>query len=182
MRAKLLLVFVAILCATSVARAEEGIWLLIDTAVNRIDVYRNDKAIERISNVSIGSGGSSKLRLQGDPVTPLGEFRIDRINYDSRFHIFLGLDYPSMSHADRALAAGMIDQTTYSAFLDALSRTGHPPQNTPLGGDIGIHGIGDGDPAVHARFNWTNGCIAVTNEQIERLARLVRVGTRVFIR
>jgi L,D-peptidoglycan transpeptidase YkuD (ErfK/YbiS/YcfS/YnhG family) len=51
-----------------------------------------------------------------------------------------------------------------------------------LGGAIGIHGIGGGSPDVHRRFHWTEGCVAVSNEQIERLAELVGIGTRVVIR
>jgi L,D-peptidoglycan transpeptidase YkuD (ErfK/YbiS/YcfS/YnhG family) len=63
-----------------------------------------------------------------------------------------------------------------------LHHYGQPPQNTILGGAIGIHGIGNGDPEIHKRFHWTEGCVAVTNEQIERLAELVDIGTRVVIR
>jgi hypothetical protein len=57
-----------------------------------------------------------------------------------------------------------------------------PPQNTALGGRIGLHGLGRGDPKVHQQFNWTNGCIALTNEQIDQLLTWVGKGTRVSIR
>jgi hypothetical protein len=64
----------------------------------------------------------------------------------------------------------------------ALRTNSVPPQNTPLGGFIGIHGIGIGDPKIHALFNWTEGCIALTNEQVDELAQWVHVGTPVTIR
>jgi lipoprotein-anchoring transpeptidase ErfK/SrfK len=50
-----------------------------------------------------------------------------------------------------------------------------------LGGHIGIHGVGRGDLRIHQQFDWTQGCIALTNEQIEQLQNLVRVGDRVVI-
>ena len=57
-----------------------------------------------------------------------------------------------------------------------------PPHDTPLGGMIGIHGIGRGSLKVHRDFNWTEGCVALDNQQIHALARYVRVGMRVIIR
>ena len=57
-----------------------------------------------------------------------------------------------------------------------------PPQDTALGGYIGIHGVGAGDPAVHEDFNWTEGCVALTDAQIDALLRHITVGTAVEIR
>ena len=57
-----------------------------------------------------------------------------------------------------------------------------PPQVTPLGGYLGIHGVGEGDPGIHADFNWTHGCIALTNQQIDDLAGWIRIGMRVVVR
>lgn len=162
------------------ARAE--VWVLIDTAGHRLAVYRDHSPLLSIRNIAIGSGGAALTRTEGDATTPLGEFRVSRINRDSRFHVFLGLDYPTLGHAKRAHAAGLIDSETYDSFEQLLAINGVPPQNTPLGGNIGIHGIGQGDPDIHRQYDWTRGCIAVTNKQIEQLAGLIRVGTRVLIR
>ncbi len=57
-----------------------------------------------------------------------------------------------------------------------------PPQNTPLGGQLGIHGLGRGDLDIQRTINWTNGCVALTNHDIRRLGQWVHVGTRVIIR
>jgi lipoprotein-anchoring transpeptidase ErfK/SrfK len=57
-----------------------------------------------------------------------------------------------------------------------------PPQHTPLGGYIGIHGIGNGDTQIHETVNWTNGCVALTNQQIDDLETWVYIGMRVAIR
>ena len=57
-----------------------------------------------------------------------------------------------------------------------------PPQNTKLGGYVGIHGLGRGDPGIHHDLNWTRGCIAVTNAQMNQLMGLVGKGAIVRIR
>lgn len=183
-QAALLFLFACLLCTAEPVGADDTSqpWILIDTEVRRLDVYRGYTLLKRFRNIALGSGGPAPLHLEGDATTPLGEFRILHVNHDSRFHIFLGLDYPTMAHMNRAREQGLIDAITHEAFMNAASLRRTPPQDTPLGGHIGIHGIGSGDPDIHARFDWTRGCIALTNEQIEQLSRLVRPGARVFIR
>ncbi|WP_229803424.1 L,D-transpeptidase family protein [Litchfieldella qijiaojingensis] len=160
----------------------DELWLLIDDESATLHVYRGEREVERFFPISLGQRGAAPLRVRGDKQTPTGEFRINRFNFKSRFHIFLGLNYPTPWHALDALNAGIMSQQEYEDYFAYLRRYGRPPQDTVLGGDIGIHGIGKGDPSIHERFHWTEGCIAVTNEQIERLAGLVEVGTRVVIR
>lgn len=176
------LLLLLLLAASPVSASSQETWILIDTAVRRLDVYRGHTPVKRFRNIALGSGGPAPLHMAGDATTPLGEFRIMHINHSSRFHIFLGLNYPTREHMARAHAAGLVDAITHEAFLDALDTRRAPPQNSPLGGHIGIHGIGGGDPNIHSRYDWTQGCIALTNEQIEQLSRLVGIGTRVFIR
>jgi len=158
------------------------VWVLVDDQAATLSVYRGNTEIERFSPISLGRGGAKPARLRGDNVTPLGEFRVNRFNHESRWHIFIGIDYPTPMHARVALESGIFTEQDYEAYHAYYQRHGHPPQNTVLGGAIGIHGIGRGSPDVHSRFHWTEGCVAVTNEQIERLAELVGIGTRVVIR
>ena len=94
----------------------------------------------------------------------------------------MAIDYPNLDHTQRAFADKRIDPLEYEVLLDALRHGAPPPQNTSLGGHLGIHGLGAGDAKVHASYNWTKGCIAVTNDQLEELAGYVRVGTAVKIR
>jgi hypothetical protein len=87
-----------------------------------------------------------------------------------------------MNQATEALQAHRISSDDWRAINLAHQQGREPPSNTGLGGNIGIHGIGAGDPQVHEDFNWTEGCIALTNEQIEELARWIHLGTRVVVR
>jgi murein L,D-transpeptidase YafK len=112
----------------------------------------------------------------------LGKFRIGWTNKNTRYHRFLGLTYPDLPAADRALVDGRIDEPQWQAIRRASEAGKVPSQHTPLGGMIGIHGIGDGDLTVHRDFNWTNGCVALTNEEIDELLQWVKIGTPVEIR
>lgn len=168
--------------ANLVPHSPNEIWVLVDDKEATLEIYRGDQVIERFSPISLGRGGAAPMRIRGDLKTPLGEFRINRINNQSRFHIFLGLNYPTPWHVLDALEAGVITEQEADDYYAYLGRHGRPPQDTALGGDIGIHGLGRGDPEIHQRYHWTEGCVAVTNRQIERLASLVGIGTRVVIR
>ena len=162
--------------------AAKGIWLRVDTQAATLTVMKGDKPLEVFSDIAIGRYGKTYFKKQGDHRTPLGRFTIGWIPRKSRYHRFLGLNYPDLERADRALVDGEITEAQWQAIRRASEAKQRPPQDTPLGGFIGIHGTGAGDPKIHGDYNWTSGCIALTNEQIDRLASLVRVGTPVEIR
>lgn len=168
---------------TGLARAQsaEEPWVLIDVAKQTLSILQGDHIKKTFRNISVGRNGYTLDRHEGDGKTPLGVFHIAWINPDSRFHLFFGLDYPNKEYAEEALRHKLIDLETYSAIKRALYRGDLPPQDTPLGGHIGIHGIGHGSRLLHETTNWTEGCIALTNEQIDRLARWVTLGTKVVI-
>ncbi|MGD2138024.1 MAG: L,D-transpeptidase [Gammaproteobacteria bacterium] len=164
------------------ALAEEAVRVLVDTGKSTLTVLRGDTVLATFEDVAIGRYGKTYFKRQGDNKTPLGKFRIGWIKEDSRYYRFLGLDYPDLESANRALVDGRISEPQWQAIRVAVQAGKTPPQNTPLGGFIGIHGVGAGDPEVHAQYNWTNGCVALTNEQLDRLLRWVGVGTQVEIR
>lgn len=174
---------IAILLLLSfVARADSRIWILIDTHHDRAEVLRGDQPLALFPNISWGRGGLAKLHTEGDDTTPLGHYHITRIKRHSRFHVFIELNYPTLKNLDRAFRDGIIDTSTYQDMLDYALAHGRLPQASELGGHIGIHGLGKADPGVHARFHWTRGCIALTNQQVDRLLHYVQVGTPVVIR
>jgi len=162
--------------------APNGIWLRVDTQEATLTVMKGDKAQEVFSNIAIGSYGKTYFKMKGDRRTPLGRFTIAWIPAKSQYHRFLGLSYPDLERADRALVDGDITEAQWQAIRRAFEANRRPPQDTPLGGFIGIHGTGAGDLKIHRQYNWTSGCIALTNEQIDHLVDLVRVGTTVEIR
>jgi murein L,D-transpeptidase YafK len=158
-------------------------WILIDSQKRTLSVMEDqERALQVFENVAFGRGGVAPFRLSGDGKTPTGEFNVAWINKNSRYHLFFGLDYPRPDHAEEAYRQRVIDVDTYVRIREAHHRRRLPPQNTALGGDIGIHGVGEHDPDIHRLFNWTMGCVALTDQQIEQLAPWVTLGMRVVIR
>lgn len=157
------------------------IWILVDTKSAKLSVMNHDNAIHIIEDISIGRAGVTELTLLGDDKTPLGEFKVTRINRNSRFHLFFEINYPTPKHAKMAFEQGIIDEPTLALIERSHKKYGSAPSSTPLGGHLGIHGIGGGSMQMHEQFNWTNGCVAVTNKQIRTLSHWIKLGTRVII-
>lgn len=179
---RLLFVFFLLCLFCRPLYAEKPVWLLVDTKKLNLKVKRGLETVDVFRNIAIGRGGAGEKRVRGDDITPLGTYSISWINRVSSYYIFYGFDYPSVSNAQKALKQRHIDKKTYDAVLYAHKVNKAPPQNTSLGGQIGIHGLGRGDARIHRMTNWTHGCIALTNKQINRLDRWIGKGTVVVIR
>ncbi|MGR9085865.1 MAG: L,D-transpeptidase family protein [Gammaproteobacteria bacterium] len=163
-------------------QANDSIWLLVDTTALKIEVKRGDKTLDTIDDIAIGRGGAGFKSRRGDDVTPFGEYRIGWVGERSSFRKFFGLTYPSPEDAEIAFKKGLIDQATFDRIIRAHRYHQVPPQNTPLGGQIGIHGLGRADMKIHKSMNWTHGCIAMTNSQIDHLSHWLETGTLVKIK
>ncbi|MCA9554916.1 MAG: L,D-transpeptidase family protein [Myxococcales bacterium] len=147
-----------------------------------IKIYKGARRLELwvdgvwVESFSVGLGGApagDKAR-QGDLRTPEGTFYVAWKNPRSQFHLFLGLSYPMPRHARAAWEAGRVSREVYEAVRSAVKRRGIPPQRTRLGGYVGIHGGGAGS-------DWTLGCIALSDADVERLYQRVRRGDRVEV-
>jgi murein L,D-transpeptidase YafK len=112
--------------------------------------------------VALGRNPEGPKEKEGDNKTPEGSYIIDSRNTKSRYHLALHISYPNAQDSQRAKQKGV-----------------RP------GGNIMIHGIMNGlgwVGGLHRWFDWTKGCVAVTNPEIEEIARLVPNGTPVEIR
>jgi murein L,D-transpeptidase YafK len=156
--------------------------LVVDTTRATLTVLEAGAIIQEFEDIAIGRFGTTGYKKKGDNMTPLGTFSIGWISEDTRYHRFLGIDYPNLETASKAMFDGTISKARWLQIRRDIRAGRTPAQNTPLGGYLGIHGLGEGDIEVHRQFNWTNGCIALTNEQIDRLVEWVQVGTLVEIR
>ncbi len=95
------------------------------------------------------------------------------------------LDYPNLLDAWYGYKNEVITATEFKEIATAFKNKQIPPQDTKLGGYIGIHGLGvttEQKILIHKGNNWTEGCIALTNEQINDLRQYVSIGTKVVIR
>ena len=133
--------------------------ILVEKAARKLTVFRDGKAV-RSYPIALGFSPVGDKSRQGDGRTPEGLFKVDRRNASSAFHLSLGIDYPQVQHR-KAAATG-----------------GYDP-----GGDIFLHGQPNGMARLATlRADWTAGCIALSNAQIEELWRITPVGTPVEIR
>jgi murein L,D-transpeptidase YafK len=135
--------------------------IVVEKQARRLTLRRGDKILA-IYQASLGSAPIGHKEREGDGRTPEGLYSIDFKHPRSRFHLALRISYPN--GADRSSAR----------------RRGVAP-----GGDIMIHGLPNGLGwlgSFHLARDWTDGCIAVTNGQIEEIWALVDVGTPVEIK
>ncbi len=177
------IVLTGLLSNGALAEEDSSAWILVDTQNLTLTVHSShNQLLARFHNISIGSRGPAEMHLAGDETTPLGTFYVTWANTHSPFQTFYGFDYPNPSYARRAYDLGILSKEDHDAIISAYRRGERPPQETPLGGYLGIHGLGEGDPYIHRNFNWTNGCIALTNADLKKLAKWIRIGTRVVVR
>ncbi|MFV1979815.1 MAG: L,D-transpeptidase family protein [Rhodothermia bacterium] len=108
--------------------------------------------------------------------TPEGIFYVTWKRSTSAFYKALVLSYPGPSHASRGLRGGLISRDGFSRIVKANHMLESPPMNTILGGWIEIHGNG-----VNGRANWTRGCVALENDDIDLLWPHVSEATPVLI-
>tara|TARA_Y100000817_G_C16824468_1_gene530512 strand:- start:567 stop:1130 length:564 start_codon:yes stop_codon:yes gene_type:complete len=158
-----------------------------------IIVKKNDKElilkksdiIVKKYHIATGKGGKGTKRKRGDSKTPIGVYRISNLKKSNRFHYFIQLNYPNLIDAWYGFKNEIIDGLDFKRIALAYKKREFPPQDTKLGGQIGIHGIGKITKqklAIHQDLNWTDGCIALTNHDINDLMKYIDIGTMVVIK
>ena len=147
--------------------------LIIRKANRTLELFDGEKSI-RCYNIALGSCPVGDKEIEGDGKTPEGEYYVFVKNPESKFHLSLGLSYPSQESAERGLAAGVITRSEFDSIVAAHRHGTNLPQKTGLGGEIYVHGGGTAS-------DWTEGCVAMTNDEIEEVFAAVPVGTRVTI-
>ena len=173
------------LFATPVVTATGSAYNLeVSKSLQELVVKDGDQVIKRF-HISIGRGGGGTKRQRGDNKTPIGSYRILDFKSNSRFHFFMLINYPNTVDAWHGYIDNRIDAREFKQIIIANRNNEVPPQDTLLGGYIGLHGIGemnDNKLSIHQRENWTEGCIALTNEEISELRNYVSIGTPILIK
>lgn len=158
--------------------------LEVDKSRSELLVKRDDIVVKRY-RAATGRGGQGTKRAKGDRKTPIGVYRIVDFKDDSDFHFFMQIDYPNLLDAWYGYKNELIDASEFRQITTAVKNNQKPPQDTALGGQIGIHGIGEMNNEkreIHIRENWTAGCVALTNDEINELRQYVTIGTPIVIR
>ncbi|MEH6772615.1 MAG: L,D-transpeptidase family protein [Cereibacter changlensis] len=127
----------------------------VHKSARKMYLLHNDRVLKQY-DVALGFMPVGHKQFEGDGKTPEGGYWIDRTNPDSKYHLSLGVSYPNVYDTEMALLA-----------------------NKKPGGDIFIHGAGKYRGSN--KVDWTAGCIAVTNKEIEEIYSMIRVGTPIYI-
>ena len=130
--------------------------ILVYKADRKMYLMHNEKVLKSY-NIDLGFAPVGHKQFEGDGKTPEGTYRIDRRNPNSEFHLSVGISYPN---------------TTDVAFASS--------QGKRPGGDIFIHGQPARFKKVSKR-DWTAGCIAVKNAEVEDIYAMVKDGTIITI-
>jgi murein L,D-transpeptidase YafK len=133
-----------------------------------------DGELIKTYKVALGRAPQGDKEIEGDGKTPEGEFYVFTKNDQSKFYLSLGLSYPNREAATRGLKENLITQEEHEEILKAIAEKRMPPQKTALGGEIYIHGGG-------AANDWTEGCVALPDEEIKELFAAIPVGALVTI-
>jgi murein L,D-transpeptidase YafK len=149
-----------------------------------VTLYKGETPVKTYRAV-FGKGyqEGDKQRM-GDKRTPEGEFYICTMNHSKRFYKFMGLSYPDLKHAEYGLQSGMISPAEYMMIKKATGERSAPPWETRLGGAVGIHGrtLDPGNTQQSSiSTNWTDGCIALDNADVDEIYQVVSLGTPVTI-
>jgi murein L,D-transpeptidase YafK len=147
-------------CAAAAAPSQADRIVILKSA--RTMTLLSSGKVLKTYKVALGSDPIGPKRIEGDHKTPEGDYVIDAKNQHSQFHLSLHISYPSAADQQRARSLG-----------------------ARPGGAIMIHGLARPFAylgPLHRQTDWTDGCIAVTNAEIEEIWKLVPVGTRVEIR
>jgi murein L,D-transpeptidase YafK len=135
----------------------------IEKTKHRLTLRAGDEVLATY-RVAIGPGGAGPKRMEGDRVTPVGRYHVSgRIK--GLFHQFLVVSYPNADDVERYARA---------------KKEGEIPRGKGIGNGIGIHGTG-GDWPDHKQRDWTLGCIALDDDEIDEVARKVPDGTKIVI-
>lgn len=145
----------------------DSIMLLVEKSKYSLKVFYKRQMVRNYKAV-FGPRPSENKFMEGDRCTPEGWFTISRKNPNSKYNKFMLISYPNDSARVR---------------FRELKAKGIIPANARIGGDIGIHGIWQGgDDLIEMGVGWTDGCVALKNQDVDELFSLVGVGTRVYIR
>lgn len=149
-----------------------------------LELYEGNVLIKSY-RASFGRNLSDKKKTANDGATPVGEYKVCEIIPQHKYYKFIKINYPNLDDASEALRKGLISQREFNKLKFEFYYGDCTSDDTALGGNVGIHGIGRLNfffknlPFV---FNWTDGSIALSNENIDEIISVIKVGTKIVIR
>lgn len=169
--------------SSGIAAAGSGYQIEIIKSLQELRLKRGNDVMYTF-RIAYGKGEHGPKQQRGDNRTPVGSYQILDFKTDSKFHYFMQLNYPNLLDAWHGYKNRLISPAEYREIARSFKKHEMPPQDTYLGGQIGIHGLGVTTREklkIHQSVNWTEGCIAITNEDMNVLRKYVSKGMPVVI-
>lgn len=167
--------------AISESRKNNSYLIIVIKAEYELFLYKNGSLLQSFP-IELGLNPISDKYEEGDNSTPEGEFYICQKIPNSTYYKALLISYPNKEDADRGLKEKLISKSQYNEIQKAISKKEIPPQKTKLGGELEIHGNGHGIKAnLKGGKNWTWGCIALSDNDIDKLYQIISVKTPIAI-
>ena len=181
-----LIFFIALWVISSSSYANSPISYIIRVDKSDSTLILENNAGKKIKEytISTGRGGRGDKKEVGDKKTPVGTYYVTGFNEKSKFDYFIRINYPNLKDAYYGYKSRKISKDDFKRISNAIKSGLQPPQNTKLGGAIGIHGIGRETSKkllIHRNIDWTEGCVALRNFEVWQLKDFVSVGTKVVI-
>lgn len=162
-------------------RAPAGRIIVIDKAKQHLVLFVNGRISAKFP-ASFGIDPNSDKFKAFDSATPEGRYVITYKKTKSPYHRFMGISYPNRMNGEKALAGGVISRAEFKRLLEDINKSRWTACDTGLGCDIGIHGGGVFRSMDHSRErDWTEGCIALNDPDIEKLFDACEPGDPVII-
>jgi murein L,D-transpeptidase YafK len=158
--------------------------LIIERHSFSLNLYE-DTVLIKSYRANFGRNLKEPKQRSGDEATPVGNYNVCKIDTSHKYYIFMRLNYPNINDASEALRKNLITQKQYDQLKFEFYYEGCPKANTVLGGNVGIHGIGEYNDIIKNLpfvFNWTDGSIALSNEDIKEIYSVIKEGTKVVIK
>lgn len=158
--------------------------IVVDRHNYTLGIYEDSVLIKNY-RVSFGKSVHTPKTRAGDKATPVGVYKICKIYTTHKYYKFFQLNYPNLKDGADALRKGLISQKKYNDIKFEYYYDECPKYNNILGGNIGIHGIGELNyifKNLPFAFNWTDGSIAMSNENIDEIYSVIKEGTEVVIK
>jgi hypothetical protein len=158
--------------------------ILIDRSNYRLHLF-SDSLLVKSYKVVFGKNNRSVDNSLNNLTTPIGEYVICDKKALDKYHKMLKINFPNNNDLAGMLKSKEISQPQYDALLESKNQFGCVSQDLLPNGEIGIIGTGEFNyifKNLPFAFNWTNGSIAISNENIDELFTVVDVGTKVTIK
>lgn len=165
-------------------RKLENVNLIVDRKNYTFNVYE-DTVLIKSYRASFGRNLTDKKKKYNDGATPVGNYKICSVSDDKNYYKFIKISYPNLEDASEALRKSFITQKEFNQIKFEYYYEECTSYNEVLGGNIGIHGIGRLNsifknlPFV---YNWTDGSIALSNEDLDEILTVIKPGTQIVIK